>query len=192
MKKAIICLIFLTLICALQANAFNGRRKGFVLGLGAGYGPIARNSNESPKFRNFNNSGLASSFFIGHGWYNKSLIAIYFEGISYKESLSHILVEYSRGKVDVEQGFAGLTFFQYGRAHSPSPFFMFGAGFQLWVTDDDHFGSNNAGIGFLFGGGYEFKRHFQAYASLGVGNTTRDRSKFSHVQLILGISAMAY
>lgn len=191
MKKAIICLIFLTLVCAHQANAFNGRRKGFVLGLGAGYGPIANNSSESPKFKNFKNSGFASSFLIGHGWYNKSLIALYFEGITYEESLSHI-VEYSRGKVDVVQGFAGLAFFQYVRAHAPSPFFMFGAGFQEWITNNKEFGSNNAGIGFLFGGGYEFARHFQAYASLGVGYTTRDRSKFNHVQLILGLSAIAY
>lgn len=147
MSKRILTILLLCvtfLFFSQSASAFDGNRKGFLLGIGLG----AHGSEIGPDSQ----GGLASSFKIGVGITNK--LAIYYanhvayfnaDGFLYGSSLTGIGVSY------------------YFSANRPS-FFLTGtiglAGFDDFDTDEDDFSTGNSGDGegIAFGFGFELAR----------------------------------
>ncbi|MCB1185297.1 hypothetical protein KDM41_17905 [bacterium] len=124
-----------TVLAATPAHAFDGDRRGFLLGLGAGYG-------SAEAFRN-TDKGTATSFKIGAGLNDRTLL--YY---------SNRVVFFSQhGDVDY-QGMtaAGVSF--YLQPDQPSFFFSGELGV---AARRSRRGTSN--LGFTVGVGYEFTRH---------------------------------
>ena len=136
----------LSLVAALaasRADAFDGKREGFVLGLGGGYGTLWVDRAGGTK----GGSGFATAFRIGAGLDDRTML--------------HFA---SRQVWDIEQQggdtqvLATLGATHHLRPASPSAFFTGGAGASLldgWIDDDI-----TAGVVVMAGTGYEFARHW--------------------------------
>ncbi|HOP05744.1 MAG TPA: hypothetical protein PLF13_00490 [candidate division Zixibacteria bacterium] len=188
-KYAIITAILCILLAASAANAFDGKRKGFVLGGGLGYGPLARltidyssNDNyDNSGSASLNNSGPATSVLIGYAWDEHNMIVYLREAVFYK------VREETFG-----QGFGGAAVYHYFGPVGRSFYVVGGLGLQDWFTFiDGDYESNDAGIGVLIGGGYEFARHVQIHGTVSFGSTS-DLYDYTHTQIALYISAVAF
>ena len=74
MKKLVVLVIGLSIVLAASASAFNGLRKGFVLGGGLGFAPaISWEAENFPLFKE-DVSGVALNFFLGYAWDEQNMI----------------------------------------------------------------------------------------------------------------------
>lgn len=178
MKKSAVVLLILILMFSASVNAFDGMRKGFVLGGGLGFGPVAKVSIGS---YDENASGIATNFLIGYAWDEYNMIVFLRDAVFY-----------SRMNVSQAQGFSGIGFYHYFRPQGESFYITGGMGFQDWISLESNVESNDVGFGILIGGGYEFARHVQIYSSLSFGKTSYYSMDFDHTQFLITISAVAF
>ncbi len=179
----VLCLVIFATVVS-SVSGFDGNRKGFVLGGGLGFGPVAkisvdRSDNETE------NSGAAANFLIGYAWDEKNMIVYYADGIYYED-------EFEGDKESVFQGFSGAGYLHYFGPKGKSAFIVAGLGFQDWQVMDDDYEEADPGLGLLFGGGYEFARHWQFGGNLSIGNTESGGDDMNHTQLTIYISTVAF
>lgn len=184
MKKSSVFLVFLMILAA-QSFAFDGNRKGFVLGGGLGIGH-AKVSVDVSGADDLTNTGAAINFVIGYAWDEQNMIVFLRDGVIYSEKTIH------GGSITLVQGFGGIGYYHYFGTAGKSGFITGGFGLQDWTSLDDDYESNDAGLGLLIGGGYEFTRHVQLYASLSFGKTSDPSFDYNHSQLMVTISAVAF
>ncbi len=141
--------IGVTLLCcivlAVSVSAFDGNRKGFVLGGGVGFTP---NVNESGK-------GLAGDFIIGSGLSDK-IVAVW--------SINGMWGHYSHIDENVLRFYSGVAWYYYFNNEHPSYYLTvahgrYGTG---RIDEDGKFSTIFLPTGYMVGGGYEFKKHFMA------------------------------
>lgn len=169
MKKLLVGFCSLTILVAMVSTveAFDGTRKGFVLGGGLGISPTATIKTDpvSTPFGTFkideSNSGFGLNFIIGYAWDEHNMIV--YEGN---------VVGYTLGsgitKVDVYQGFNGASWYHYFGPVGKSGFINAGLGAYVFNVDD---ADADMGGAIQIGGGYEFARHWQFSGTLGFGKT---------------------
>jgi len=173
----VICLV---IVMVSSASAFNGLRKGFVLGGGLGLAPMVRNSLGS-----FDNSefGAGAHFLLGYAWDEYNMI-VYESNAAGSEE----------GNLNYAQGFGGPTWYHYFGPQGRSAFTVVGLGFYYFQVEDDD--PTDPGGGYLIGGGYEFARHVQVAVYLSGGQTSLDFPlgdiEFGHNNLSIVISAVAF
>lgn len=168
MSSRILALAFvLTLLGAVEAHAFDGHRKGFVLGFGAGPGYLDFSQGIESSF------GVQTDFKIGVGLNEQNLL--HYTGkqiwhvendITYTEALPMI----------------GLT--HYMKPEAPSPFVSGGAGLGFLATFEDDIGGD-AGPATYLSAGYEFARHWNV--ELGVAVTWVEGARFYNASLTLNV-----
>ncbi|MFH2050041.1 MAG: hypothetical protein ABIJ12_11400 [bacterium] len=186
MKKSVVVVSILILMLSASANAFDGMRKGFVLGGGLGFGPVAKVSIDVPNSTDMDNSGVALNFLIGYAWDEQNMIVFLRDGITYSEATIF------GGSINLVQGFSGVGYYHYFGQQGKSFFITGGLGFQDWSSLDSDYDSNDYGLGMLVGGGYEFARHVQVYSSLSFGKTSDYYYDYNHSQFLITISAVAF
>ena len=194
MKRAAILLIVMVLMLSASASAFDGMRKGFVLGGGIGFGPVAKVSLDDFAGEDYDKSGVALNFLIGYAWDEQNMIVFLRDGVIYSEDFDVLTGTKS---INLVQGFAGIGLYHYFGPVGKSFYVTGGLGLQDWISLDDDIDSNDAGLGFLIGGGYEFARHWQIHSSLSFGKTSYDdpffgEMDFSHTQFMFTVSAVAF
>ena len=169
------------------AGAFDGHRKGFLLGFGLGFCPIATSShsNEGVSFKE-SGSGLASSFQMGYGWNEINTIV-----------LDVNITKFSGGLYDgrtSSQSLSGLAWYHYYGEKGKAFFTTLGVGFMSHDLEGSYisirFGPidpepkpvrpRDDGPGVLLGGGYEFSPHWQIGGFLSSGKTSSGSTDFSH------------
>lgn len=190
MKRLTLCLVILLLIQATTAMAFNGKRQGFVLGGGLGFGPVAKATVDGLADDVIDKSGLAFNFVIGYAPSENDMIVYLRDAVVFSETF--VFTESLSKKVTFAQGFSGVAWFHYFGPMGKSAYVTGGLGLQDLTSTDSDFRSNDPGLGLLIGGGYEFARHVQFHGSLSFGTTSDLGVDFNHTQLILGISAIAF
>jgi hypothetical protein len=130
-------LIFLFLTC--NAHAFDGHRKGFVLGIGLGSGLITFSPGEDPKYR----LAAITDFRIGYAIDNSWQLYWTFKDAQLRlhKSTNWLMFE-------------GIGCSYYFKPEAVSPFVAGGIGFSNYGGSNrySHFGS-------FAGGGLEFSRH---------------------------------
>nr|MBN2277733.1 hypothetical protein [candidate division Zixibacteria bacterium] len=184
MRKSCICLILMVLMLGAGANAFDGNRKGFVLGGGLGFGPVAKVTHDD--YEVLNKSGLAMDFLIGYAWDEQNMIVFLRDGVIYNEK------SIWDTDITLAQGFSGVGYFHYFGPVGKSFYIVGGLGFQDWTSLESNVDSNDVGAGLLIGCGYEFVRHVQVHGSLSFGKSSDPLFDYNHTQLQIGVSAVAF
>jgi hypothetical protein len=182
MKRILMSLTLLIVCCTTTSWAFDGQRKGFVMGGGLGFGPVA-----TVKVDDFDESytGIAINLLIGYAWDNQNMITVMRDGVVYT-------IDFGSDKVTVAQGFGGIVWSHYFSHFDKGGFINLGLGLQDWSSLEDEYESNDPGVGVLAGGGYEFTRHVQIYGNFSLGKTSFQNIDFSHTQLTVGVAAIAF
>jgi hypothetical protein len=150
-----------------QAYAFDGHRKGFIIGFGLGIGTTSTSNSEEVNYpdgsqRTFKDTynRLAIMNDRKFGYAPSDLWEIY---LSNKSAFT--------GNVDNSDGIIGLGLTKISASQIPAKFYTFGMGIPYMGTIAWDFDSNNFG---LFGGfGYEFRKHLNMEFDLLYGHRVR-------------------
>lgn len=190
----LVALIGAFILLSIEASAFDGERRGFILGLGIGPGLTSykqtvsyAGSSESASESKF---GFQTDFKIGYAPSNN--LAIY-----YSSKVSWFGMENIMGdNITIANGLAAAAFGYYFEEEGPTPFITGGAGLASW---NPVFTSNAEvwrGFGMYFGGGYEFANHFEICGNLIWGNPTTSEGNYklstNSVIFQLTLNFMAY
>ena len=166
-------------------SVFDGKRQGFVIGLGAGYPPHVRHIREEEKVI----GGLWFNLLLGHGWDELNLMVFHLDGGTYGMENPHTADTAcfecgTRLRLE-NQGFMGLTWYHYFKRGRLSPLMIIGTG--LHGCDD-----SQDGFGILAGAGLEVVRHFQVTGNLVLAKSSPRSSGLSIAYLSVLLTALAY
>ncbi len=186
MIKSLGIAVLLTITLVATASAFDGTRKGFVLGGGLGLGPVASISVDGLSSASEDKSGLALNLLIGYAWDEQNMLVYLRDGVLFS-------VDVALGKsVNAIQGFSGLGWYHYFGPVGHTAFVVGGLGLQDYTSLDSDYESNDPGFGMLLGGGYEFARHIQVHGALSFGKTSFSVVDFNHSQIVITVTAIAF
>jgi len=186
MKKTGWIIAMAILMLPLTSSAFNGLRKGFVLGGGLGFSPISR---WSAGTFDESSAGLALNLIIGYAWDEQNMLV--YEGNVTAYSTAYLgnqaLFEPSP---TISQGFNGASWYHYFGPVGQSFFTVAGLGFYVFQVED--YDANDLGGGYLLGGGYEFTRHVQVAGYFSGGQTKVSGGTFGHNHVSVVVNAVAF
>lgn len=204
MKQRLITMLLLLLVtAATSASAFDGKRKGFVLGIGIGYSPSVKTEVEAIAGAGSGAEGaflgaaegteeaLAGQFIIGLAFDEHNMLV--YEGNAgyyYYEGLGG-----NGDNLDILQGFNAIVWYRYWGAVGSSFFTAVGAGLTYW--DTNYTDVNTGKFGYLIGAGYEFTPHLQLGAYMGRGQTSNTafpplEFQGTHTNLSILLTAVAF
>lgn len=192
--RILFAVLFLSLMVTSSSSAFDGKRRGFVLGGGLGFAPHANWGRISGIEESKTAFGL--NLIIGYAWSEENMIVYEGNVAGYKSDVLN---------TDIAQGFNGASWYHYFGSQGKAIFTIVGLG--LYVFDSDKVplidnmgdrigtqgGTHDPSFGMLVGGGYEFARHVQIGSYLSVGQTNRTRSEaYHHMHINILVSAIAF
>jgi hypothetical protein len=165
MQKRIMALsLFIFVVASL--TAFDGNRKGFLLGIGGGVANVSysleiEGYGESIESDSFNDNAFATDFKIGYAPNNQ--LEIY-----YTNQVAWFPMESSTGlEVTIADGVGAIALSYFiapelraGGWHS-SLFISGGVGVSTWATPMEEDSDTWEGIGYFVGLGYEFTKHYR-------------------------------
>jgi len=156
-----ICVASIAVLIMLSGavEAFDGNRKGFILGGGMGIGPSTKLKiiNEYDK----NELGFAVNIMVGYAWNNKNILC-------FEYNANHFWPP-AFGSDTALSVFSSPVWYHYYGDEGKSLFSAVGWGRHGLAIEKN---GSARGLGFLFGGGYEFKKHFQVGIYYSGGNVT--------------------
>lgn len=187
MKTTTIITMLLAIFLVSTVAGFDGHRKGFVLGGGLGFAPVARWSVEEDfigrTVLSFHETkaGVGVNLLIGYAWDEKNMIvyegnAVGFSSEAYDQTAA--------------QGYNGGSWYHYFGPTGKSAFTV--AGLGLYSFDVEHHDQHDPGFGMLLGGGYEFARHWQVGGYFSFGLTSADDLDYHHTSLSVLVSGVAF
>lgn len=196
--KTKIMLAFVIFLLITNLSAFDGKRKGFILGYGVGISNVTfkqeiEGYGESDSETEI---GFATDFKIGFAPNNKfeiyyssqvawfSLKNIYNESVTISDGVGAISMSYFLS--------SGLDSSEWCR----SGFLSAGYGFSGWSTPFEEGSESWIGSGFFAGAGYEFSKHYRISLNLFSNNPSIDEDGITFTTkstvLMLTISALAF
>ncbi|MBD3297495.1 MAG: outer membrane beta-barrel protein [candidate division Zixibacteria bacterium] len=183
----------LTVLLTTTANAFDGIRRGFVVGAGVG---LTANAGWSADFsiipdQSDNTAGFGGAFLLGYAWDNQNMIVLEANGTRYSTDIG------TREDVSVVQGFVGPAWYHYFGPTGTSMYTVVGAGAYIFQWEHDALGfsdENDPGPGVVVGGGYEFTDQLQVGISVGAGRTEESEAgtRFDHTHINVMLSYVVY
>lgn len=193
MKKITVVTLALMSLLAVNAAAFDGQRKGFVLGGGLGVAPVVKWEGTVDVYDQFgtkigtdvvdeSNVGVGINILIGYAWDEQNMIVA--EG-NVGGMESEILI----GEPTITQGFGGISWYHYFGEMGATFFTVVGLGSYSFEVED--FEAKERG-GFLLGGGYEFSPHWQVGAYLSFGETKDVQGKNEHTTFNILVGGVAF
>ena len=201
MKRALAMALLLSLALAVSSSAFNGKRKGIILGVGFGAAPYIHWSAQVQGVKFYEDRlGWGINALAGYGLDDRNILAGELNLVAYQSSIFDI---------GLEQGFGGLSWYHYFGPPGKSFFSVAGLGWYRFVPafgtiyiniSFDHqaiqppFPSGApTGTGYLLGGGYEFARHVQAAIYLAWGKPSSEYGQaYSNAQVNLVLTTVAF
>ncbi|MCB2230534.1 porin family protein [bacterium] len=181
MKQAAVLILTLSLLAAGAANAFDGERKGFVIGGGVGYASSIKTTVDVSASQGFGNEfylgtlendegGIAGQLMLGVAFDERNMLVL-------ESNLGHYTVSnvdlYGDGFVyDVQflQGVSTVSWYHYWGRTGASFFTAVGGGISYF--DTDYTEPNDNGLAWQAGVGYEFTPHVQIGAYFSGGQST--------------------
>lgn len=167
------------------AFAWDGQRKGFILGGGAGLGLMSyEQSVDGVKIGDTESTvPLATDFRIGYAP-NNLLQIFYVNKVSWF-GMENILGD----EVTVASSVGGIGVVRYMEEAAPSYFFMASIGASSWDTPYEEDSEAWTGFGFSLGWGYEFSPHFSFENSISIGEPSIDESGYTYKTSAVSIHA---
>jgi hypothetical protein len=159
-----IATMVISMAMAVNASAFDGKRQGFVLGLGLGPSLTSWTAREGRRISDRQNAiGFASIFELGYG-VNENLSIYCASDAAYFGSGEAKTVYYVQGMAGI-----GGSYFLYPKA--PSLYLHALVGISVWATPVEHRREKDIslGLGFGTGIGYEVAKNFALEATLMYG-----------------------
>ncbi|UCD85975.1 MAG: hypothetical protein JSU92_07220 [Deltaproteobacteria bacterium] len=183
----LICCIVLSI--ATEVSAWDGQRRGFILGFGLGPGltSLTIESGGETSDRE-NRSGLQTDFKIG-GAPSNQLQIYYTNKVSwYKED------EVLYGEdVTFTCGLSAVGVSYYLLPESPSAFFSGCIGISSWDAPfEEDLDINWTGFGFFVGAGFEFSRYWNAEFDFVWGEPSEGGVSINALSLMLTINVIGY
>lgn len=176
----VLTIVLLIVLIAGSVSAFDGMRKGFVLGGGLGMAPVVR---ASAFDIDDSEAGLGLNLFLGYAWDEFNML-VYEGNMAGREESG----------ISVVQGFDGAAWYHYFGPQGKSFFTVVGLGFEYYEIED--LDANDRGGAYLIGGGYEFTRHVQVALYFSGGKTTFNffgaDVDMGHNHLSISINAVAF
>jgi len=185
----------LTLCVATSASAFDGNRKGFILGGGLGLGltsftqtvefmGMSTTSDRENKF------AVMTDFKIGYGATEQVLVY-------YTNKVSWFSLENVYGdNVIIVNGVGGVGMTYFFQPVTPSPYIMGGLGLSTWNAPFEEGSEAWYGFGLAVGAGYEFSRHYSIEVNLTWGEPGKEvggvKASSNALSLMVTINALAY
>jgi len=203
MAKKFFILFFVGFVLFLvntNAHAFDGQRKGFLLGIGLGPGFTSFAQEVAVSYLGFHKSvksdretkvGLITDFKIGYAPDN--IWAIY-----YTSKVSWFGMTNAFGKdVTVSNGLGAVAVSYWFKPQAPSPFIAGGLGYSTWALPfEDNPPDTWVGVGLFAGGGYEFSKHVSIEGYLSWGKPKHEEfgieASSNALSFMLTINALAY
>jgi hypothetical protein len=189
LRKALLLAIGAFAFSAVSVEAFDGVRKGFVIGGGLG---IAANSHWEIDNSNVSEDkpGLGLNLLIGYAWDEHNMIVYEGNVTGYSSDAASTVGGFlGLGDQTITQGFNGAAWYHYYGDQGKSLFTAVGLG--VYVFDVQDFDANDPGFGILLGLGYEFARHWQTAVYASAGKTTSGGFDFkhSHINVVMNVIA---
>ena len=182
MKKQWVVLVVATLFLITNyANAWDGHREGFILGLGAGYGNHWL-TYESTKYemsyyygmrifteagtetKTASQTGLMSDFKIGYAP-SDQLMIYWMSKVAW--------LDISEKEYMITSGIGGLGISYYQEPTAPSAYFSGGVGYSTWQAPLSGNPESAIGLGLSVGAGYEFAKHISLECNLTWGHPSK-------------------
>ncbi|MEW6051499.1 MAG: hypothetical protein AB1644_10615 [Candidatus Zixiibacteriota bacterium] len=160
-----------------HAQAFDGKRQGFVTGIGFGMCPMSHWAADNYP-REMAEAGVGFNGFFGLAWDEQNFLTIGISGSYYNT------IEASF------QGLSAISWYHYwGRK---KPFFTFG-GVGMLSFSTGYWVGNGRGFGYTAGAGYEVVRHVQVgFYYIGGHTGANYYSDVSHSVVNLLVTVVAY
>ncbi len=168
-NRFILCCMVFLLMASLVSNvdAFNGRRKGFLLGVGLGPGQTNFGGDPGGKL------GINADFKIGHGFSDQTQVYWTAKTSWFRmETGSYYGYPFTH-KHTIISGFGGIGVSYFLQPKAPSYYLTGGLGYSTWGrfnSDEQGIDESDFGIGFFSGVGYEFAPHWSVEVVLIAGN----------------------
>lgn len=184
---SLVVMVAVVVACTSGAQAFDGQRKGFVLGGGLGIAPVASWDSGFPLFEE-SKAGLGLNILIGYAWDEQNMIVYEGNGVGYKSDF---------GDANITQMFNGAVWYHYFGPKGKSFFTSAGLGVYQFVFEFQSgsfsaSGSNDVGGAILLGAGYEFSPHYQVAAYVSSGKTSEPGFDYDHTHVSILFSAVAF
>jgi hypothetical protein len=168
MVRTVTCILLITFsILTSKASAFDGNRKGFIIGFGLGVGITSTSNSDEVNYpdgsqRTFKDTHTRLAIMNDRkfGYAPNDLWEMY---LTNKSAFT--------GNVDNSDGVIGFAVTKFSTSQLPAKFYTFGLGVPYMGTISWNFDSDNFG---LFGGfGYEFRKHLNMEFDLLYGHRVR-------------------
>ncbi len=183
MKRiAIVFAVIFLLVSAVQVWAFDGQRKGFILGGGLGLGMTSFTEELGPFSTDRENQfSFMTDFKIGYA--PTEQVEIY-----YSSKVSWF--DYFGITAAFGTGTGAVSY--YLLPQSPTFFLSGGLGFSSISAPFESNSDSDVGFGFFVGGGYEFARHFAVEFDLMYGQPTEGDYSFNGLVPRVVVTATAF
>jgi hypothetical protein len=197
MKRITVLIVVAALALSAVSSAFDGQRKGFVIGGGVGAVPVAHWSGEYEGHRIHENVlTWGEHLFVGYGLNDRNIVALEINITPYASDTFND---------DIIQGVIAPCWYHYFGKSGKSLFVVGGLGFSRmvkylgggisfeWNGEDHPRAPDGAtGMGYLIGGGYEFMRHVQAAIYLVGGNPSERGMTYGIYHVAVMLTAVAF
>ena len=180
MRRQILVCLFLLVLMSSTAFAFDGNRKGFVLGGGIGFAPQGKWTFDALGIDE-DGAGLGLNLIIGGAFTEHDMLVYEGNVMGYTSDLFN---------KTISQGFNGASWYHYFGKTGRSLYSTLGLGFYVFDVED--LDSNDPGFGLLLGGGYEFAKHWQVGAYYSYGQTSDAGFDFTHHHINILITGIAF
>jgi hypothetical protein len=160
-RRMVLFLLTASVLLALAspAGAFDGKRKGFMLGFGLG--PALSSYTQTLGFEGLpgatsdrqNDLALRTDFRIGFG--ASELVQVYWMSKVNWFGMKNVLDE----NVTIANGVGGVGLTYFLKPTDPSPYLLAGLGFSTWSTPFETGSEAWYGFGLALGAGYQFRNH---------------------------------
>ena len=187
----LLVIAFLTLGLISDADAFDGNRKGLIVGGGIGHGVTSytrtlERYGQSGTSDRENTYGVQTDFRIGYA-------ANEFFQIYYVNKVSWFnLDNYFGNTVTIAHGVGGLGVTYYLQPVVPSYFFTGVIGFSTWFAPFESNSDVWNGFGIAGGFGYEFARYWSVEVCVSHGNPSKTGSGISALTVKTCVNFLAY
>jgi hypothetical protein len=201
MKRSVSLPVLIVLMLPLAADAFDGNRKGLVLGGGLGFAPHASWKANGQMFEE-SAWGGALHFFLGYAFDDNNMVVFEANGVilDYESEIVPVGSYFDNSFRDMgesDQAFGGLVWYHYFGARDRRAYLAGGIGLYRWrsslILDSDN------GLGIMVGVGQEITSFLQISSYFSMGRTSHkpmsgglDGGNFEHAHLSLMITAIAF